>query len=184
MGAIPVEVVDTDGMGATSLQDLYLRYEAVLRPFLRVAPLLGGAALLVWRMRETRVPATTRSLLVPPAAMSTGFAMFLSPLTRVPWSWAIASFLIGLIVLSWPLARSSRLEARDGLVYMTRSKAFLAILLGLLGVRLALHDYIGHLISPLQTASVFYLLAFGMIVRWRANLYRQYRAIARGQLRD
>ena len=52
-----------------------------------------------------------------------------------------------------------------------------AILLGLLGLRLALHDYIGHLISPLQTAAVFFLLAFGMIVRWRSDMYRQYRRL-------
>lgn len=54
---------------------------------------------------------------------------------------------------------------------------FLAILLGLLGLRLALRDYIGHLISPLQTAAVFFLLAFGMIVRWRSDMYRQYRRL-------
>jgi membrane protein CcdC involved in cytochrome C biogenesis len=53
------------------------------------------------------------------------------------------------------------------------------ILLGLLAVRLLLHDYIGHLISPLQTAAVFFLLAFGMIVRWRLGMYRDFRAIGR-----
>ena len=39
------------------------------------------------------------------------------------------------------------------------------------------HESIGHLISPMQTASVFYLLAFGMIVRWRTTMYRQFRAL-------
>jgi membrane protein CcdC involved in cytochrome C biogenesis len=75
------------------------------------------------------------------------------------------------------LLHSTRLEERDGVVYMKRSPAFLAILLALLAVRLLLHDYIGHLISPLQTAAVFYLLAFGMIVRWRWTMHRQYEAI-------
>jgi membrane protein CcdC involved in cytochrome C biogenesis len=51
------------------------------------------------------------------------------------------------------------------------------ILLVLLAIRLALHDYIGHIISPLQTASLFYLLAFGMIVRWRLVMYLQYQRI-------
>ncbi len=41
-----------------SLQDLYLRYETVLRPLLRIGPVFGGAALLAWRVRETRVPVT------------------------------------------------------------------------------------------------------------------------------
>lgn len=161
-----------------TLQDLYLRYEGVVRPLLRLAPVVGGGAVLAWRMRETRVPVTPKSILIPPIGMSTGFFMFLSPLTRVPWPWAIGAFLCGLLVFSWPLVRSSRLEPRDGRVYMRRSPWFLAILLGLLGVRLLLHDYVGHLISPVQTAAVFYLLAFGMIVRWRADMYRQYRRLA------
>jgi membrane protein CcdC involved in cytochrome C biogenesis len=160
-----------------SLQDLYLRYQGILRPLLRVGPIIGGAALLAWRVRETRVPVTVQSIVIPPLAMSSAFFMFLSPLTRVPWSWAISAFLFGLLLLSWPLVRSSRLDLRDGVVYLKRSRAFLAILLALLGVRLLLHDYIGHLISPLQTASLFYLMAFGMIVRWRAGMYRQYRRI-------
>lgn len=165
------------GWDAMSFHDLYLRFEPVLRPLLRVAPLVGGGVILVWRMRETRVPVTPKSILIPPVAMSTGAAMFLAPMARVPWSWAVGAFLAGFLVLSLPLVHSSKLEARDGHVYMRRSPWFLAILLGLLGLRLVLHDYIGHLISPLQTAGVFFLLAFGMIVRWRSDMYRQYRRL-------
>lgn len=160
-----------------NLQDFYLSHEAVLRPILRVGPVFGGIALVMWRMRETRVPVTAKSILIPPLAMSTGFFMFISPLARVPWSWAIGAFAAGVLVFSWPVVRASRLEPRGGLVYLQRSPWFLVMLLGLLGVRLLLHDYIGHLISPLQTAAVFYLLAFGMIVRWRLGMYREFRAI-------
>ena len=161
-----------------NFHDLYARYESVVRPALRFGPVLGGGALLAWRVHETRVPITVRAIVIPPVAMSTGFGMFAAPMTRVPWSWAIGALLFGALVLSWPLIRSSRLEPREGVVYMKRSRAFLWILLGLLAVRLALHDYIGHLISPLQTAALFYLMAFGMIVRWRAKLYLEYRRIA------
>jgi len=87
---------------------------------------------------------------------------------------------LGAAVLAWPLLLSTRLEPRDGVIYMKRSRAFMVILLALLALRLALHDYIGHLISPLQTAAVFYLLAFGMIVRWRWEMFRQYEALAGG----
>ncbi|MCE9603128.1 MAG: cytochrome c biogenesis protein CcdC [Gemmatimonadetes bacterium] len=160
-----------------SLPELYARYEWFLRPALRVGPVFGGIALLFWRVHETRVPLTVRAVLIPPVAMSTGFLMFLAPMTRIPWSWAAGALLFGLLVLSWPLLRSSRLEARDGVIYMRRSRAFLWILLGLLALRLALHDYIGHLISPLQTAALFYLMAFGMIVRWRTSLYLGLRAM-------
>jgi membrane protein CcdC involved in cytochrome C biogenesis len=160
-----------------SLQAIYLSYQSILRPILRVGPVFGGVAVLFWRVRETRVPLTRKAIVIPPLAMSTGFFMFLSPLTQVPWSWAIASLLLGLFVLSYPLVHSSRLELRDGVVYMQRSRSFLVILLGLLAVRILLHDYIGEFISPLQTAAVFYLMAFGMIVRWRAGLYRAYQRI-------
>lgn len=54
-------------------------------------------------MRETRVPVTAKSILIPPVAMSTG------------------AFLLGAFVFSWPLTHTSRLEARDGHVYMKRS---------------------------------------------------------------
>ena len=160
-----------------NLPELYARYEPVLRPILRIGPIFGGAALLAWRVRETRVPVSAKAIVIPPMAMSTGFFMFIAPMMRIPWWWAISALLLGGFVLSWPLVRSTRLESREGVIYMKRSRAFLAILLTLLAIRLLLHDYIGHLISPLQTAAVFYLLAFGMIVRWRWVMYRQYQAL-------
>jgi membrane protein CcdC involved in cytochrome C biogenesis len=160
-----------------NVQELYAQYQPILRPILRIGPVFGGIAMLVWRVRETRVPISSKAIVIPPLAMSSGFLMFLAPMMRVRWSWAIAAFLLGLLVLSWPLVRSTRLELRDGVVYMKRSRAFLVILLVLLAIRLALHDYIGHIISPLQTASLFYLMAFGMIARWRLMMYRQYRRI-------
>lgn len=160
-----------------NVQELYIQYQPILRPILRVGPVFGGIAVLMWRVHETRVPVSSKAIIIPPLAMSSGFLMFLSPMMRVPWSWGIGAFLLGLLVLSWPLVRSTRLELREGVVYMKRSRSFLVILLVLLAIRLALHDYIGHIISPLQTASLFYLMAFGMIARWRLVMYGQYRQI-------
>ena len=160
-----------------NLHDLYLQYARFLTPLLRIAPILGGLGLLLWRVQETRMPVSVPSIVIPPLGMSTGFAMFFSPLARVPWSWAIASLVFGIFVLSVPLLKSSRLERRDGVIYMKRSRAFLWIIFGLFSVRILLHDYIGHLITPLQTAAVFYLMAFGMIVRWRTSLYVVYRRL-------
>jgi membrane protein CcdC involved in cytochrome C biogenesis len=150
---------------------------------MRIAPVLGGVAVMLWRVRETRVPVTARSLIIPPLGMSTGLAMFFVPAARVPWSWAASSLLLGALVLSWPLLRSSRLEQREDGIYMKRSRAFLWILLGLFAVRLLLHDYIGHLISPIQTAAVFFLMAFGMIVVWRVTLFWNYRKIVADRAR-
>lgn len=101
--------------------------------------------------------------------------MFLWPPMRVPLTWAALALAAGAFVLAVPLLRSSRLYREGERVMMRRSPRFLLILLGLLAVRLALEDYVGHLVSPLQTASIFYLLAFGMIARWRSAMYREYR---------
>jgi membrane protein CcdC involved in cytochrome C biogenesis len=161
-----------------NVRDLYLQYAPMLRLAMRIAPVFGGVAILLWRVRETRVPVTARSLIVPPLGMSTGLGMFFVPAARVPWPWAAASLLFGALVLSWPLLRSSRLERREDGIYMKRSRAFLWILLGLFSLRLLLHDYVGHLISTMQTAAVFFLMAFGMIVVWRVTLYLNYRRVA------
>jgi len=165
--------------GVQAIQELYVRHEAMLRPILRMGPIVGGVAILAWRVRETRVPVTKKAIVIPPVAMSTGFSMFTAPMMRVPWSWAISAVLLGALVLAWPLLRSTRLEPRNGVIYMQRSRAFFGILLVLLAIRILLHNYIGHIVSPLQTAALFYLLAFGMIVRWRWTMYRQYDKLTR-----
>lgn len=139
-----------------------------------VAPVVGGAAVLAWRVQETRTPVTAKKILIPPLGMSTGFMMFLSPAMRIPWAWAACAFLFGSLVLSYPLARTSSLERSGDVILMRRSKGFIVILLGLLALRLGLHDYIGQVLPPRQTAALFFVLAFGMIVRWRVAMYRRF----------
>ncbi|MGD2045633.1 MAG: cytochrome c biogenesis protein CcdC [Gemmatimonadota bacterium] len=150
---------------------------SALRILAVMAPIAGGLGVLAWRIQETRTPVTARKIIIPPLAMSTGFGMFFSPAMRVPWTWAIGAFLIGALVLSPPLARTSKLERRGDVILMKRSKGFLLILLGLLALRIALHDYVGHLISARQTAAVFFILAFGMILRWRVGMYFKFREL-------
>ena len=142
-----------------------------------MAPIAGGLGVLAWRIQETRTPVTARKIIIPPLAMSTGFGMFFSPAMRVPWTWGIGAFLIGALVLSPPLTRTSKLERSGDVILMKRSKGFLLILLALLALRVALHDYVGHLISARQTAAVFFILAFGMILRWRAGMYLRFREL-------
>lgn len=143
----------------------------------------GGVAVLGWRVRETRRPVSARSIVIPPLGMSTGFCMFLAPVMRVPWSWAASAFLVGAALFSYPLARASALAWDGGQIVMRRSRAFLAILLGLVIVRIALRDYLEHVISPQQTAGIFFILAFGMILRWRAAMYLSYRKLHRLHVR-
>jgi membrane protein CcdC involved in cytochrome C biogenesis len=145
-----------------------------------VTSVVGATAVLLWRIRETSRPISVRGILLPPLGMSTGLGMFVVPAFRLPWTWALGAFAAGALALAYPLIRSSKLYLANGALMMQRSRAFLAILLGLAAVRLALRDYVGHLLPPRETASVFFLLAFGMIVRWRLWMYFRYRAIMRG----
>ncbi|MBL0171058.1 MAG: cytochrome c biogenesis protein CcdC [Gemmatimonadaceae bacterium] len=144
------------------------------------AATLGGALVMLgWRMRETQRPVTVPLIVIPPLGMSTGFCMFLYPPSRIPLSWALGAFALGALVLAEPLRRSSRLEWRGTDIVLRRSRAFLWILVGLVAARFALRGYIGHLVSPMQTAGVLFVLAFGMISRWRVSMYMEYQRLVR-----
>jgi len=142
-----------------------------------VSSILGATAVLFWRVRETRTPVSTRKIVIPPMGMATGFAMFAVPAFRVPWSWAAAAFLLGASVLAYPLLRTSRLVREGDVVMMRPSKAFLAILVVLAGIRLAARGYLDTMLSLQQTGALFFILAFGMILRWRTQLLLDYRAL-------
>lgn len=103
--------------------------------------------------------------------MATGFSMFIVPGFRIPWTWGIAAFLIGAIVLAYPLLLTTRLVRQGEAIMMQRSHAFFTVLLLLAAVRLLARGYFDTLLTVEQTGALFYLLAFGMIVRWRTQMY-------------
>ena len=144
-----------------------------------VATLIAAALILVWRLREAGRPVSELSILIPPLGMSTGFSMFLVPDYRVSWTWAIGAFASGALLLAVPLMRSTTLERQGNTIVMQRSRAFLGILLGLVALRLLLRDYVAHILPARQTAGVFFILAFGMIVRWRAWMWLEYQKLAK-----
>jgi membrane protein CcdC involved in cytochrome C biogenesis len=76
-----------------------------------------------------------------------------------------------------PLTRTSALERRGDVVWMRRSSGFLVILLALLALRLLLHGWVDAFLPPRQSAAVFFLLAFGMVLRWRVGMYLRYRRL-------
>jgi len=141
------------------------------------AALIGTLAILVWRVRESRRPVSLGSLIIPPLGMSTGFSMFAMPAFRIPWTWGLAAFVLGAFVFAYPLVSSPQLTIEDGLIMMRRSRWFLVVILGLAAVRLGLREYVSSIISVQQTAGLFFVLAFGMIVRWRTTLLMEYRQL-------
>ena len=142
-----------------------------------IAALVGTLAVLAWRIRESQRPLTPRGIVIPPLGMSTGFSMFAISGFRVPLWWGLTAFAAGALLLAYPLLASTTLTRVGDAVMMRRSRAFIAILLGLAAIRLALRSYIGTIISPQQTAGLFFILAFGMIIRWRAAMWVQYQKL-------
>lgn len=145
-----------------------------------IMSLLGAAGIIVWRLRETTRPVTLRKIVIPPLGMSTGLSMFAYAPTRIPLSWAAAAFAVGVLFLSYPLVKTSRLVRQGDVIFLQRSRAFLWILLGLVAVRFAARVYVEQHLSTFQTGSIFFLLAFGMIVRWRVAMLREYRSLLAG----
>jgi membrane protein CcdC involved in cytochrome C biogenesis len=146
------------------------------------ASAIGMSAVVAWRIRETRRALSVPAIVLPPLGMSTGFIMFVRPEFRLPPMWAAVAFLAGFLVFSYPLIRTSRLTRVENQVLLRGSRTFLLVILVLAALRLALHGYVEHIVSPMQTAGIFFVLAFGMIVRWRADMLIKYRALCPQEL--
>jgi membrane protein CcdC involved in cytochrome C biogenesis len=142
-----------------------------------VGSLVGAAVVLIWRIRETKRPVTAPKILVPPLGMATGFSMFIVPEMRVPVLWGLAAFAAGAVFLSQPLIHTSSLTREGDTIMMRRSRAFLGIILALVALRLLLRAYVEQYVSTTQTAALFFLLAFGMLLPWRITMYLRYRRL-------
>jgi membrane protein CcdC involved in cytochrome C biogenesis len=142
-----------------------------------LSSIVGAAVVFAWRVREGRSAVTVKKIVMPPVGMATGFCMFLVPAFRIPPLWALAAFLIGATILAYPLLRTSRL-IRDGEnVMMQRSNIFFVVIVALALIRIVARNYFDALLTLNQTGALFFVLAFGMILRWRMNMYFQYRRL-------
>ena len=79
------------------------------------------------------------------------------------------------------LLLTSRLVRQGDVVMMQLSNAFFTVMLGLAVIRLAARGYLDTVLSVQQTGALFYLLAFGMILRWRTRMLLEYQKLT---LRD
>lgn len=142
-----------------------------------VTSIVGFLAVAGWRIREARGAVSIRKIIIPPLGMAGGFSMFAIPAFRIPWAWAGLALLIGAVGLAYPLLLTSRLVRQGEVVMMQRSNAFFAVMLGLAAVRLMARSYLDTVLTLEQTGSLFYLLAFGMILRWRTRMLLEYRKL-------
>jgi membrane protein CcdC involved in cytochrome C biogenesis len=60
---------------------------------------------------------------------------------------------------------------------MKRSGAFLAVIFTLAAIRFLARGYFDTILTVQQSAGLFFILAFGMIVRWRTKLLIDFRKI-------
>ena len=141
--------------------------------------LLGVAAVIIWRLREARSPVSLQKIVIPPLGMATGFSMFLVPAFRVPWAWAGSAFAIGAVALAYPLLATTRLVRQGDSITMQRSTAFISVILVLAAVRLLARGYLDTVFSAQQSGALLFVLAFGMILRWRMWMLKQYRSLTR-----
>jgi len=65
-------------------------------------------------------------------------------------------------------------------VMMQRSRAFFAVILFLAAIRILARSYFDTFLSVRQTAGLFFVLAFGMILRWRVQMLLEYRKLVYG----
>jgi membrane protein CcdC involved in cytochrome C biogenesis len=102
------------------------------------------------------------------------------PAFRVPWSWAAIAFLVGAVALAYPLLLTSRLERSGEAIMMKRSGAFFTVVIVLFAIRYLARGYFDRLLTIEQTGGLFFILAFGMILRWRVSMFFEYRALTAG----
>ena len=140
----------------------------------------GAVVVIMWRLREARTAVSLRKIVIPPLGMATGFSMFVDPAFRIPWLWAVIAFAIGATALAVPLLMTTRLEVQGDSVRMKRSSSFLLVILVLAAVRLFARGYFDSILTVQQTAGVFFILAFGMILVWRAKLLLDFRRLTSG----
>jgi membrane protein CcdC involved in cytochrome C biogenesis len=142
-----------------------------------VISLAGLVAVTAWRLREVRSAVSLRKIIIPPLGMATGFSMFFVPAFRIPWAWAGAAFVIGGVALAYPLLLTTRLIRIGDAIMMKRSSAFLVVLFVLAAIRFLARGYFDTILTVQQSAGLFFILAFGMIVRWRAKLLLDFRKL-------
>ncbi|RNB91189.1 cytochrome c biogenesis protein CcdC [Brevibacillus fluminis] len=145
-----------------------------------IVALLMATSMIFIRMRAARKPISFRKIIAPPFFMSTGFLMFVLPDTTTSISYDLIAFCVG-VIFSIPLILTSRFELVGSDVYLKRSKAFFFILVGLLIVRITLREEIEPIFSAMQTAGLFFVLAFGMIMPWRVAMAVMYRKLMKKQ---
>lgn len=130
------------------------------------------------RVKSAKKPVSYQKIIIPPLMMSTGLFMFVFPVFRITMLQALEAFVVGAI-FSILLIRTTKFEKKDSNIYIIPSKAFIFILFGLLIIRLIGKTLLGQTIEFGEMTSMFFLLAFGMLLTWRLAMLIQFHQMSR-----
>lgn len=146
-----------------------------------VMAVVMGTIVMIVRLRSQKKPVSTKKIIIPPIAMSTGALMFLFPEFRVEPLQIVEAVVVGLL-FSTVLIATSKFEMRDNTIYMKQSKAFPFILIGLLVLRVILKLVFSNSLDVAELGGMFFILAFSMILPWRLAMLMRYRKLQKTQL--
>ena len=146
-----------------------------------IMAIVMGSFVMFMRLRAQKKPVTTKKILIPPFAMSTGALMFIFEEFRVAPMQIVEAVGIGLL-FSTVLIVTSKFEIRDGLIYMKQSKAFPFILVGLLILRVILKLVFAESFDVGELAGMFFILAFSMLLPWRIGMLIKYKKIEKSHI--
>ena len=135
-----------------------------------------GMGVFIIRMRSQKKPVTTKKIIIPPVAMSTGALMFIFEEFRVQPVQIIEAVALG-IVFSFVLIATSKAEHRENDIYLKASKAFPFILIGLLIFRVILKLLFADTLDVGELAGMFFILAFSMLAPWRIAMLVKYKKL-------
>lgn len=136
---------------------------------------MGILAIFV-RSKSAKRPASVKKIILPPIFMSTGALMFIFDEFRVAPLQIVEALLVGAL-FSIILIKTTNFEVRQTAIFMKQSKAFPFILFGLLLIRLIGKLALSSTIDVGELGGMFWILAFGMIVPWRAAMFIKFKKL-------
>jgi len=160
------------------MENLFTQYQL---PLIIISTLIGGIMAVIvntLRVKATNRPINIKRIIIPPLMMSTGLFMFVLPIFHISWLQVAEAFIVGAL-FSLFLIRTTHFKVKNNKIYLIPSKAFIFILFGLLIVRLIGKYILGQTIAFGEMTSMFFLLAYGMILTWRLAMLFKYRRLVR-----
>lgn len=146
-----------------------------------VGALMMGIFVLILRLRAQKKPVTTKKIIIPPIAMSTGALMFIFEEFRVEPLQIAEAALIG-VLFSTVLIATSKFDVRDGTIFMKQSKAFPFILIGLLVIRIIMKLVFSNSLDFGELGGMFYIMAFSMILPWRLAMLVKFKKLEKAHI--